>query len=65
MRAFLPNGSLREMLHTSLRTPLALMQAQIELFSVEHSDVQPDTAELLKSFAGTDGKNVADDQNSA
>lgn len=31
-----------------LRTPLALMQAQIELFSVEHSDVQPDTAELLK-----------------
>lgn len=31
-----------------LRTPLALMQAQIELFSVEHSDVQHDTAELLK-----------------
>lgn len=31
-----------------LKTPLALMQAQIELFSVEHSDVQPDTAELLK-----------------
>ena len=31
-----------------LRTPLALMQAQIELFSVEHSDVQEDTAELLK-----------------
>lgn len=31
-----------------LRTPLALMQAQIELFSVEHSDIQYDTAELLK-----------------
>lgn len=30
-----------------LRTPLALMQAQIELFSVEHSDIQHDTAELL------------------
>lgn len=31
-----------------LRTPLALMQAQIELFSVEHSDIHHDTAELLK-----------------
>ena len=31
-----------------LRTPLALMQAQIELFSVEPSDIQHDTAELLK-----------------
>ncbi|WP_297031663.1 cell wall metabolism sensor histidine kinase WalK [uncultured Eubacterium sp.] len=31
-----------------LRTPLALMQAQIELFSVEHSDIRHDTAELLK-----------------
>ena len=31
-----------------MRTPLALMQAQIELFSVEHSDIQHDTAELLK-----------------
>lgn len=31
-----------------LRTPLALMQAQIELFSVEHSDIQHDTAELLE-----------------
>lgn len=31
-----------------LRTPLALMQAQIELFSVEHSDIQHGTAELLK-----------------
>lgn len=31
-----------------LRTPLALMQAQIELFSVEHSDIQHDMAELLK-----------------
>lgn len=31
-----------------LRTPLALMQAQIELFSVEHADIQHDTAELLK-----------------
>ncbi len=31
-----------------LRTPLALMQAQIELFSVEHSDVRPETAGFLK-----------------
>lgn len=30
-----------------LRTPLALMQAQIELFNVEHSDVEPETAEFL------------------
>ena len=30
-----------------LRTPLALMQAQLELFSAEHSDVQPETAKFL------------------
>lgn len=30
-----------------LRTPLALMQAQIELFISEHSGLQPKTAELL------------------
>ncbi len=30
-----------------LRTPLALMQAQLELFSAEHSDVLPETAEFL------------------
>ncbi|MBU5434677.1 cell wall metabolism sensor histidine kinase WalK [Pseudoflavonifractor sp. MSJ-37] len=31
-----------------LRTPLALMQAQLELFSAEHPDVQPETAEFLR-----------------
>ena len=30
-----------------LRTPLALMQAQLELFSSEHPDVLPETAEFL------------------
>ena len=30
-----------------LRTPLALMQAQLELFSAEHPDVLPETAEFL------------------
>ena len=30
-----------------LRTPLALMQAQLELFSVEHPDMRPETAEFL------------------
>ncbi|OFK22814.1 HAMP domain-containing sensor histidine kinase [Olsenella sp. HMSC062G07] len=30
-----------------LRTPLALMQAQMELFCSEHPDAQPDTAGLL------------------
>lgn len=30
-----------------LRTPLALMQAQIELFVSEHSNLQPETVELL------------------
>lgn len=30
-----------------LRTPLALMQAQVELFSAEHPQVQPETAEFL------------------
>ena len=31
-----------------LRTPLALMQAQIELFAIEHADAEPETAEFLK-----------------
>ena len=31
-----------------LRTPLALTQAQIELFAAEHPDAQPETAEFLK-----------------
>ena len=30
-----------------LRTPLALMQAQLELFSAEHPDVRPEIAEFL------------------
>ena len=30
-----------------LRTPLALMQAQLELFSAEHADVAPETAAFL------------------
>ena len=30
-----------------LRTPLALMQAQLELFSAEHPAMQPETAEFL------------------
>ena len=30
-----------------LRTPLALMQARLELFSAEHTDMLPETAELL------------------
>lgn len=30
-----------------LRTPLALMRAQLELFSAEHPDVRPETAEFL------------------
>ena len=30
-----------------LRTPLALLQAQVELFSAEHPQVQPETAEFL------------------
>ena len=30
-----------------LRTPLALIQAQIELFSVEHPNMSNDTAEFL------------------
>ena len=30
-----------------LRTPLALMQAQLELFSAEYPDVRPETAEFL------------------
>ena len=33
-----------------LRTPLALMQAQLELFSAEHPDVRPETAEFLTLF---------------
>lgn len=31
-----------------LRTPLALMQAQLELFSAEHPDVLPETADFLR-----------------
>ena len=31
-----------------LRTPLALMQAQLELFSAEHSDARPETADLIR-----------------
>ena len=31
-----------------LRTPLALMQAQLELFAAEHPDVLPETAEFLR-----------------
>ena len=30
-----------------LRTPLALMQAQLELFSAEHPDMLPETAKFL------------------
>ena len=30
------------------RTPLALMQAQVELFSAEHPDVLPETADFLR-----------------
>lgn len=35
-----------------LRTPLALMQAQLELFSAEHSEVLPETAEFLTLLRG-------------
>ena len=35
-----------------LRTPLALMQAQLELFSAEHPDVRPETAEFLTLLRG-------------
>lgn len=31
-----------------LRTPLALMQVQLELFSAEHPDILPETAEFLR-----------------
>ena len=31
-----------------LRTPLALMQAQLELFSAEHPDARPETADLIR-----------------
>ena len=31
-----------------LRTPLALMQAQVELFSAEHPDVLPETTDFLR-----------------
>ena len=31
-----------------LRTPLALMQAQLELFTEEHPDILPETAEFLR-----------------
>ena len=48
-----------------LRTPLALMQAQLELFSAEHPDVLPETAEFLSLAAGTDGATDPDDKNTA
>ncbi len=35
-----------------LRTPLALMQAQLELFSAEHPEVLPETAEFLALLRG-------------
>ena len=35
-----------------LRTPLALMQAQLELFFAEHTDVLPETAEFLVLLRG-------------
>ena len=31
-----------------LRTPLALMQAQLELFSAEHPDARPETADFIR-----------------
>ena len=31
-----------------LRTPLALMQARLELFSAEHPDARPETADLIR-----------------
>ena len=31
-----------------LRTPLALMQAQLELFSAEHPDARPETADIIR-----------------
>ena len=48
-----------------LRTPLALMQAQLELFSAEHPAVQPETAEFLAPSAGADGAADPDDQDPA
>lgn len=35
-----------------LRTPLSLMQAQLELFSAEHPEVLPETAEFLRLLCG-------------
>ena len=47
-----------------LRTPLALMQAQIELFVSEHPTSQPQTAELLDLLQETEA-DVANDQGAA
>ena len=48
-----------------LRTPLALMQAQLELFSAEHPDVLPETAEFLTLLREADGAADPDDQNAS
>ena len=48
-----------------LRTPLALMQAQLELFSAEHPDVRPETADFYPPFARADGADDADDKDPA
>ena len=48
-----------------LRTPLALMQAQLELFSAEHPDVLPETAEFLSLLREQIGAADADDQDAA
>ncbi len=47
-----------------LRTPLALMQAQLELFCAEHPDMLPETADFLPA-AGADRTAVPDDKNPA
>lgn len=45
-----------------LRTPLALMQAQIELFISEHSGLRPETAELLGLLQEQTERMVSNDQ---
>ena len=45
-----------------LRTPLALMQAQIELFVSERSNLQPETVELLGLLQRTNRAHVPNDQ---
>lgn len=47
-----------------LRTPLALMQAQLELFSVEHPDAAGDGG-VPHAFARADGAAGTDDQDTA